>query len=113
MGADRKPSAIVEVQMPILRTASLTVILLVAAVASSPAAAKTCKSHTVVGEVMDNNSEPEALVLARLEWAVIVTNSYGVAWRNYNIAANKREQCERVGPVGRPRCRVEARPCKN
>jgi hypothetical protein len=96
---------------PLLTTAIFATVLL--SLSAGPAAAKTCKSHTVVGEVMDNNSEPQALVLARLEWAVIVTNSYGVAWRSYNIAANKHEQCDRVGPVGRPRCRVEARPCRN
>jgi hypothetical protein len=77
------------------------------------AAAKTCKSSATVGQALDNSSQPQALVLARLNWAVKVDAVFGAAWRNYNIASDKHENCERVGPVGRPFCRVEATPCKN
>jgi hypothetical protein len=98
-------------RMSLVTTATFAIVLLF--LSFEPAAAKTCKSAAFVGEAMDNNSEPQALVLARLNWAVKVNGTFGAAWRNYNIASDKHEQCERVGPVGRPFCRVQAIPCKN
>jgi hypothetical protein len=79
--------------------------------ATGQASAKTCKSWGFIGQAIAN-SEAQALVLARLNWAVKVDGYWGVAWRNYNIASNKHENCELVGPVGRPRCTAEAIPCK-
>jgi hypothetical protein len=98
-------------RMSLLTTAIFATVLL--SLSSVPAPAKTCKSSATVGQALDNNSEPQALVLARLNWAVKVDAAFGAAWRNYNIASDKHENCERVGPVGRPFCRVEATPCKN
>ena len=97
--------------MPVLRIVPLVVILLVAMVDAPPASAKTCKSWGFIGQAIAS-TEPQALVLARLNWAVKVDSYWGAAWRNYNIASNKHENCARVGPVGRPRCTAEAIPCK-
>jgi hypothetical protein len=90
--------------------ATLIVATLLAAIAG-PAHAKTCKSWGFIGQAIAS-TEPQALVLARLNWAVKVDSYWGAAWRNYNIASNKHESCGRVGPVGRPRCTAEAIPCK-
>jgi hypothetical protein len=98
--------------MPVLRIASLAVMLLLALAVSSPAAAKTCKSWGFIGQAIAAN-KPQALVLARLNWAVKVTNYWGVAWRNYNIASHKSEYCEAGGAAGlKQRCMAEAIPCK-
>jgi hypothetical protein len=96
---------------------AVTIILIstamIALSASGPAAAKTCKPYATTGQALGkNSSQPQTLVLARLNWAVRVDAAFGAAWRNYNIASNKHENCELVGPVGRPFCTAEAIPCK-
>jgi hypothetical protein len=105
--------------MPLLRNrasfapaALIVATLLIAIAASAPASAKTCKSWGFVGQATAS-TKAQALVLARLNWAVKVTDYWGVPWRNYNIASNKWESCEAGGGAGLKQfCRAHGVPCR-
>jgi cytochrome c oxidase assembly protein Cox11 len=98
--------------MRILSTATVALSAVLLAFATVPAAAKTCKSWGFVGQALAAN-KAQALVLARLNWAVKVDSYWGQAWRNYNIASNKSESCQAGGGAGhKQRCTAEAIPCK-
>jgi hypothetical protein len=98
--------------MRTLPTATIAVTALFLALATVPTTAKTCKSWGFVGQAIAS-TKPQALVMARLNWAVKVDSYWGQAWRNYNVAKNKSEQCQAAGGAGlKQRCTAEAIPCK-
>ena len=97
-----------------MRTLSSTTFVMISsallmASLTAPAAAKTCKSWGFIGQA-SASTKPQALVLARLNWAVKVTDQWGVPWRNWNIASSKWEFCEAVGQ--KQSCMAVGNPCK-